>query len=101
MNGRVAAPMFATTHALEGVGQSEAAKLVGMDCQALFKAVVRHNAEGVAGLFNHHPLLKRQIEAVQVLDITLRSSRLATRFDQLASCRPSRIKCQDEPCKSQ
>jgi transposase len=48
--GRVAARMFAIAHALDGVSRAEAARLAGMDRQALRDAVVRYNAEGVAGL---------------------------------------------------
>ncbi|WP_448192954.1 helix-turn-helix domain-containing protein [Azospirillum sp. sgz301742] len=46
--GRVAARMFAIAHALDGVSRAEAARLAGMDRQALRDAVVRYNAEGVA-----------------------------------------------------
>ncbi|WP_109156589.1 MULTISPECIES: IS630 family transposase [unclassified Azospirillum] len=50
--GRVAARMFAIAHALDGVSRAEAARLAGMDRQALRDAVVRYNAEGVAGLYD-------------------------------------------------
>ncbi len=43
-------PPFA--HALDGVSRAEAARLAGMDRQALRDAVVRYNAEGVAGLYD-------------------------------------------------
>lgn len=50
--GRVAARMFAIAHALDGASRAEAARLSGMDRQALRDAVVRYNAEGVAGLYD-------------------------------------------------
>src|SRR5579863_2484569 len=42
--------MFAIANALEGLSRAEAARLAGMERQALRDAVVRYNAEGVAGL---------------------------------------------------
>jgi transposase len=51
-DGRVVARMLAIAHALEGVVRAEAARLAGMDRQALHDAVVRYNAEGIAGLYN-------------------------------------------------
>ena len=51
-NGRVALRMLALAHALYGVGRAEAARLVGMDRQALRDTVVRYNAEGIAGLYD-------------------------------------------------
>lgn len=53
--GRVAARMYAIAHALEGVSRAEAARQAGMDRQALRDAVVRYNAEGVAGLYDRPP----------------------------------------------
>jgi transposase len=49
-NGRAAARMYAIAHALDGLSRAEAARLAGMDRQALRDAVVRYNAEGLAGL---------------------------------------------------
>jgi transposase len=49
-DGRAAARMYAIAHALDGISRTEAARLAGMDHQALRDAVVRYNAEGVAGL---------------------------------------------------
>lgn len=49
-DGRAAARMYAIAHALEGISRVEAARLAGIDHQALRDAVVRYNAEGVAGL---------------------------------------------------
>ena len=42
--------MYAIAHALEGLSRAEAARLAGMERQALRDAVVRYNAEGLAGL---------------------------------------------------
>jgi transposase len=49
-NRRVALRMLAIANALEGMSRAEAARLVGMERQALRDAVVRYNAEGLAGL---------------------------------------------------
>lgn len=53
--GRVAARMYAIAHALDGMSRAEAARLAGMDRQALRDAVVRYNAEGVAGFHDRRP----------------------------------------------
>jgi transposase len=51
-----AARMFAIANALEGMSRAEAARLAGMERQALRDAVVRYNTEGLAGLRNRpHP----------------------------------------------
>jgi transposase len=42
--------MLAIANALEGLSRAEAARLVGMERQALRDAVVRYNEEGIAGL---------------------------------------------------
>ena len=47
---RAASRMYAIAHALEGLSRSEAARLAGMERQALHDAVVRYNGEGLAGL---------------------------------------------------
>ena len=47
---RTALRMLAVANALEGMSRAEAARLVGMERQALHDAVVRYNAEGPAGL---------------------------------------------------
>jgi transposase len=47
--GRVVARMLAIAHALDGVGRAQAARLAGLDRQALRDTVIRYNAEGVAG----------------------------------------------------
>ena len=49
-DGRAAARMYAIANALEGMCRAEAARLAGMERQALRDAVVRYNAEGRAGL---------------------------------------------------
>ena len=45
-----AARMQAIAGALEGLSRTEAARLAGMERQALRDAVLRYNAEGLAGL---------------------------------------------------
>ena len=49
-NRRAALRLLAIANALEGVSRAEAARLAGMERQALRDAVVRYNAEGIAGL---------------------------------------------------
>src|SRR5215210_7474176 len=49
-NRRAALRLLAIANALEGMSRAEAARLAGMERQALRDAVVRYNAEGVAGL---------------------------------------------------
>jgi transposase len=49
-DGRAAMRMIAIANALEGISRAEAARLAGMERQALRDAVVRYNAEGLAGL---------------------------------------------------
>jgi transposase len=49
-NRRAALRMLALANALEGLSRAEAARLAGMERQALRDAVVRYNAEGLAGL---------------------------------------------------
>src|SRR3712207_4092232 len=49
-NRRAASRMLAIANALEGMSRAEAARLAGMERQALRDAVVRYNAEGLAGL---------------------------------------------------
>ena len=44
------ARMLAIAHALEGTTRAEAARLAGMERQALRDAVLRYNAEGLDGL---------------------------------------------------
>jgi transposase len=49
-NRRAAWRMLAIANALDGLSRAEAARLAGMERQALRDAVVRYNAEGLAGL---------------------------------------------------
>lgn len=49
-NPRTATRMLAIANALEGLTRAEAARLAGMERQALRDAVVRYNQEGVEGL---------------------------------------------------
>jgi transposase len=44
--------MIAIAGALEGMSRAEAARLAGMERQALRDAVTRYNAEGLAGLYS-------------------------------------------------
>ena len=47
---RAAMRLMAIAHALDGFSRAEAARLTGMERQALRDAVIRYNAEGPAGL---------------------------------------------------
>lgn len=47
---RTATRLLAIAHALEGASRAEAARLAGMERQALRDAVIRYNEEGVEGL---------------------------------------------------
>ena len=49
-NRRAGLRLLAIANALEGMSRAEAARLAGMERQALRDAVVRYNAEGLAGL---------------------------------------------------
>ena len=49
-DGRAAARIYAIANALDGLSRAEAARLAGMERQALRDAVLRYNAEGLAGL---------------------------------------------------
>lgn len=51
-SGRAAARAYAIANALEGMSRAEAARLAGMERQALRDAVARYNAEGTDGLFD-------------------------------------------------
>ncbi len=50
--GRAAARAYAIANAFEGMTRAAAARLAGMDRQALRDAVVRYNAEGLEGLYD-------------------------------------------------
>src|ERR671917_2413169 len=47
---RAAMRLLAIAHALDGFSRAEAARLAGMERQALRDAVIRYNAEGPEGL---------------------------------------------------
>jgi transposase len=49
---RAATRMLAVANAMEGISRAKAARLAGLERQALRDAVTRYNAEGVAGLFD-------------------------------------------------
>jgi transposase len=51
-NRRAALRMLAIANALEGMSRAEAARLAGMERQALRDAVVRYNAEGPSRLYD-------------------------------------------------
>ena len=51
-NRPASARMYAIANALDGLSRAAAARLAGMERQALRDAVVRYNAEGLAGLRN-------------------------------------------------
>ena len=51
-NRRAALRMLAIANALEGMSRAEAARLAGMERQALRDAVVRYTSEGLAGLYD-------------------------------------------------
>jgi transposase len=51
-NRRAAWRMLAIANALEGMSRAEAARLAGMERQALRDAVLRYNAEGLPGLYD-------------------------------------------------
>ena len=56
--------MMAIANALEGMSRAEAARLAGMERQALRDAVVRYNAEGLAGLHDRpRPGAPRRLDA--------------------------------------
>jgi transposase len=59
-NRRAALRMLAIASALEGMSRADAARLVGMERQALRDAVVRYNAEGLAGLYDRPKLGRRE-----------------------------------------
>lgn len=59
--GPTAQRMLAIANALEGMNRAEAARAVGMERQALRDAVVRFNAEGLAGLVDRPRGHRREI----------------------------------------
>jgi transposase len=61
-----AARMQAIAGALEGLPRAEAARLAGMERQALRDAVVRYNAEGLPGLHHRpHPGRPARLDGAQ------------------------------------
>ena len=63
---RAASRGFAIANALDGLSRTEAARLAGMERQALHDAVVRYNAEGLSGLHEHpHARKSRLTEGQQ------------------------------------
>jgi transposase len=73
---RAASRMYAIAHALEGKSRAEAARLCGMERQALHDAVVRYNAEGLAGLHDR-PKGRRRPVLVKAEDVALKQLVLA------------------------
>jgi putative transposase len=75
-DGRVAARLFAIANALEGMDRAGAARLAGMDRQALRDWVHRYNEEGIAGLSNRPPpgrspkLTEGQMAALKAVVLT-------------------------------
>jgi transposase len=66
-----AARMYAIAHALEGMSRAESARLAGMERQALRDAVVRYNAEGVAGLHNRRaPPRPGKLDATELRELS-------------------------------
>jgi transposase len=67
--------MFAIAHALDGLSRAQAARLAGMERQALHDAVVRYNAEGIAGLHDRprsgRPPRLNQQECAQLQKLVL------------------------------
>ncbi len=51
-NGRASARAYAIANALNGLKRAAAARLAGMERQGLRDAVLRYNAEGLAGLYD-------------------------------------------------
>src|SRR4028118_91025 len=79
---RAASRLYAIAHALEGKSRAEAARLSGMERQALHDAVVRYNGEGLAGLHNRpkghaRPALSDE-ESAALKQLALRGTDLAS-----------------------
>ncbi len=78
---RAASRMYAIAHALEGKSRAEAARLSGMERQALHDAVVRYNAEGLTGLHDRPKGRRRPVldeaEAVALNRLVLAGPDLA------------------------
>ena len=64
---RASARMFAIANALEGMSRAEAARLAGMERQALHDAVVRYNSAGLEGLHDRpRPPRPGKLDAVEL-----------------------------------
>ena len=78
---RAASRMYGIAHALEGRSRAEAARMAGMERQALHDAVVRYNTEGLAGLHNRPKGRRRPVldeaEAVALKQLVLAGPDLA------------------------
>lgn len=78
---RTASRMYAIAHALEGLSRAEAARLAGMERQALHDAVVRYNAEGLAGLHDRPKGRRRPVlddkEGAALVELVLAGPDLA------------------------
>ncbi len=78
---RAASRLYAIVHALEGKSRAEAARLSGMERQALHDAVVRYNAEGLAGLVDRPKGRRRPVldeaEGVVLKELVLAGPDLA------------------------
>jgi transposase len=78
---RAASRLYAIAHALEGLSRAEAARLAGMERQALHDAVVRYNAEGLAGLHDRPKGRRRPVlsdkEGAMLKDLVLAGPDLA------------------------
>ena len=75
-NPRTATRMLAIASALEGRSRAEAARLAGMERQALRDAVLRYNAEGLEGLRDRpkpgRPPVLTEAELATLLDTVFR-----------------------------
>jgi hypothetical protein len=86
-----AARMYAIAHALGGMSRAISARLAGMERQALHDAVVRYNAEGVAGLHNRRaPPQPGKLDATELRDC--RRPSCAAPTPRLTDCRPGRCR---------
>ena len=78
---RAASRMYAIAHALEGLSRAEAARLAGMERQALHDVVVRYDAEGLAGLHDRLKGRRRPVldeaEGVELKTLVLAGPDLA------------------------
>ena len=84
---RAAMRLLAIAHALDGFSRAEAARLAGMERQALRDAVLRYNAEGPNGL--HDPGQRR-----------CPAARAGRKRSPLGSRRRSRPGCCADPTRS-